>query len=87
MTQTAWKRRNKSVAIDLAKAGVPLDRILEAHAELSRQRGDTIYMLGAVQDAIARNHRGTPPAPMAKPDWYQTALERGQAAIAEREAL
>jgi hypothetical protein len=54
MTQTSWKARNKRVALDMAQAGAPLERVLEAHASATRRMGATVFSLQIVQDELAR---------------------------------
>jgi hypothetical protein len=54
MTKTDWKRRNKRTALDLAKAGVSIERIIDAQREMSEKRGEIVWSLHFVQEHLAK---------------------------------
>ena len=58
MTRTEWGKRNKRAALDMARVGLSIPEIVAAHEQLCRDRGETIYTLSWVQDAIARGGVG-----------------------------
>jgi hypothetical protein len=80
MTRAAWKSKNKRTALDLVKARVPIERIIAAHAELSRERGDCIYTLNVVQNALTRagSAISTPATRSDRSAVIAAALERGR---------
>lgn len=54
MTQHAWRGRYKTVALDMVRAGVTIDRALAAHAAVQLSIGHPVYSLRVVQDELAR---------------------------------
>lgn len=68
MTQTAWKQRNKNVALDLARAGVSIWRIQNARRHACERLGEGVYSLRIIQDQVARDSARTAPRPNARED-------------------
>lgn len=81
MTRTAWKRQNKATALDLARSGVTVDAVLQAHSDASDAAGETLWALHRVQAHLLRSPAPTRPTLTAVPraKWLSDAIERGQA--------
>jgi hypothetical protein len=54
MTWTAWRRRNRRFAVDMAQAGMDADAIDAAHQDVSERRGYTMLRLDWLQDALTK---------------------------------
>ena len=54
LTKTAWKARNKRSALEMAQAGLSAEAVLAAHERLCGERGDVVYTLKWVHEAIIR---------------------------------
>jgi hypothetical protein len=52
MTKTAWKKRNRNVAVDMARAGVTVEQVLTVHQEESDKAGEPIFVFRRLQAAF-----------------------------------